>query len=90
MSENIKNILSIYDEQILNQEFGLCSDCNQPNTASNWCQNCKSKSFKQEFSNWTSGNEHIDNFIKDAQLKARYFREVVEWIPYNRLRNIPC
>jgi len=53
-----------------------------------WCQNCSSKRFQQEFSKWTSGNEHIDKFIQNTQLKARNSYEVIEWIPYNCLRNI--
>ncbi len=88
MSENIENPSSLYEKQILNQAFGLCSDCNQPNTDYKWCQNCNSKIFQQEFIKWTSGNKHIDKFIQDAQLKARNKYEVIEWIPHNRLRNI--
>ncbi|RGB37360.1 kinase-like domain-containing protein [Rhizophagus diaphanus] len=40
------------------------------------------------FNKWISGNELIDEFIQDVQLKARNRREVIEWIPYNRLKNI--
>src|SRR6266498_2993442 len=75
-------------KKILNLEYGLCSDCNEPNTGSLWCQNCNSKRFQQDFNKWTSGNELIDKFIQDAQLKARTCSEVMEWIPYKRLRNI--
>src|SRR6266540_7105326 len=84
MSENVENT----KKQIINQVFGLCSDCNKSKTGRNWCQNCSSKIFQQEFNKWTSGNEHIDKFIQDAQLKARNRYEVLEWIPYDRLRNI--
>src|ERR1051325_8137415 len=66
----------------------LCSDCNQPNKNRYWCQNCNSKRFQQDFNKWTSGSELIDNFIQNAQLKARDNYEVIEWIPYNRFRNI--
>ncbi|RIA91083.1 hypothetical protein C1645_822477 [Glomus cerebriforme] len=67
-------------------EYGLCPECNQPNTGSNWCQNCNYKRFQQDL---TSGNELIDRFIHDVQLKARNsFEIIIEWIPYNRLRNI--
>ncbi len=88
MTENIENTLSPYEKVILNQEFGLCSDCKRQKSYRNWCQNCFSKIFQQEFSKWTSGNKHIDKFIQDAQLKARNSWEVIEWIPYNRLKNI--
>jgi hypothetical protein len=74
----------IYDNQI----FGLCSECNRPNTYSNWCKECYSKKFKQNFDDWTSGNKQIDKFIQESQLSARASFELLEWIPYNQLRNI--
>jgi hypothetical protein len=36
----------------------------------------------------TIGNKYIDKFIQEAQLKAGKPYEVIEWISYNRLRNI--
>src|SRR5581483_451821 len=70
----------------------LCPDCNQPYTSSSefrkWCQNCNSKRFQQDFNKWTSGNEFIDKFIQDTQLKALDYDQAIEWIPYNRFRNI--
>ena len=80
--------LSIYEQQIFNQEFGLCSYCNQSKTSSDWCKNCNSKRFQQDFNKWTSGNIHINDFIQTSQLKARNKIEFLEWIPYNHLRNI--
>jgi hypothetical protein len=74
----------IYD----NQTFGLCPECNRPNTFNNWCKECNSKKFKQNFDNWTSGNKQIDKFIQESQLSARTWFVLLEWIPYNRLRNI--
>jgi len=87
MSENIDD-LGDYEKRILSAYYGLCPDCNQPKTDKSWCRNCNSKRFQQDFDKWTSGNKHIDKFIQDAQLKARCFEEFIEWIPYNRLRNI--
>jgi hypothetical protein len=74
----------IYD----NQTFGLCPECNRPNTFKNWCKECNSKKFKQNFDNWTSGNKQIDKFIQESQLNARIWSELLEWVPYDRLRNI--
>src|SRR5206468_12294118 len=68
--------------------YGLCPECNQPNTGENWCKECYSKKFQQNFGNWTSGNKSIDKFIQESQLNARHHYELLEWIPYNRLRNI--
>ncbi|GES81542.1 kinase-like domain-containing protein [Rhizophagus clarus] len=66
----------------------LCFDCNRSNTSDGWCQYCNSRRFQQDFNKWTSGNEFIDKFIQDTQLKARDSKEVMEWIPYNYFRNI--
>ena len=73
---------------MLYQKFGLCPECNQPNTDYNWCKECYSKKFQQNFGKWTSENKHINKFIQDSQLNARNIYETLEWIPYNRLRNI--
>src|SRR6266542_5115630 len=67
-SENLNskdNDLDFYEQLILNQEYGLCPECNQPNTYDNWCKECYSKKFQQNFGNWTSGNEYIDKFIQE-------------------------
>ncbi|EXX55673.1 Kin1p [Rhizophagus irregularis DAOM 197198w] len=53
-----------------------------------WCQQCNTKRFQQDFSNWTSKNEFIDKFIQEAQLNAKNSYEILEWIPYNKLSNI--
>src|SRR5947208_6289078 len=69
-------------------EYGLCPECNKPNTHYDWCNQCNAKRFQQDFPNWTSGNKYIDNFIQESQLNAKRDKEVLEWIPYNRLTNI--
>jgi hypothetical protein len=38
---------------------------------------------------WTSGNEKIDKFIQEKQLKIKDHNDVVfEWIPYNQFSKI--
>src|ERR1043165_1382077 len=69
-------------------EYGLCPECNKPNTGPLWCNQCNPKWFQQDFPNWTSGNIYIDNFIQETQLNAKGSWEILEWIPYNRLANI--
>ncbi|RHZ44894.1 hypothetical protein Glove_707g70 [Diversispora epigaea] len=44
--------------------------------------------FQKYFCEWTSGNEKIDKFIQDAQLNAKWFTRKIEWIPYNRFKDI--
>ncbi len=66
----------------------LCSNCNKPNTEDHWYKDCNSKLLQQNFPNWTSGNEFIDKFIQETQLNAQIKCQVLEWIPYNRFKNI--
>ena len=38
---------------------------------------------------WTSGNEKIDDFIQERQLKINKYNDVVlEWIPYNQFNEV--
>jgi hypothetical protein len=81
----------LIDKLILNQElkkrykrYGLCGECKQPKITVDWCQ-CK---FQQNFKNWTSGNNEVDEFIQKAQLKAKHFKEILEWIEYDRFENV--
>jgi hypothetical protein len=50
---------------------------------------CNAKRFKQNFKNWTSGNNQIDKFIQSTQLSAHEeVSEALEWISYNRFHYI--
>ncbi|GET65646.1 kinase-like domain-containing protein [Rhizophagus irregularis DAOM 181602=DAOM 197198] len=62
----------------------VCFDCKRPKTG-DLCRKCISELLQP---NWTSGNKYIDKFIQEAQLKANNSYEIIEWIPFNRLRNI--
>ena len=86
---------SLIDELIPNEELrerykmhGLCGECSQPNAGDYWCQSCNSKHFQQDFNKWTSGNKEIDEFIQKFQLNATCKEEVLEWIPYEKFRDI--
>uniref|UniRef100_U9U181 Protein kinase domain-containing protein n=3 Tax=Rhizophagus irregularis TaxID=588596 RepID=U9U181_RHIID len=67
-----------------------CEKCGKEyEYASNWCKPCQINNLKNNFTNWTSGNEKIDNLIQGMQLKINYSWDIVlEWIPYNQLSNI--
>jgi hypothetical protein len=96
------NFYEFTDEQrllinklILNEELkeryknnGLCKECKQPHTGYYWCQPCNSKHFQQNFKNWTSENNEVDKFIQKAQLNAKEYREILEWIEYDRFENV--
>jgi hypothetical protein len=56
---------------------------------------CNTIRFQQNFENWTSGDNDIDKFIQDTQLLVhkinnKVFKQVLEWIPYNRFDDIKC
>ncbi|CAB5390471.1 unnamed protein product [Rhizophagus irregularis] len=54
-----------------------------------WCKPCHINYLKNNFTNWTSGNEKIDIFIQEMQLKIIYYSDiVVEWVPYNQFIDI--
>ena len=85
----------LIDKLILNEKlkncykaFGLCKKCEQPKNNDYWCQSCNSKYFHQNFKNWTSGNHDVDEFIQKAQLKAKDYWELLEWIEYDRFENV--
>ncbi|CAB5371083.1 unnamed protein product [Rhizophagus irregularis] len=49
----------------------------------------KNKHIIKILTNWTSGNEKIDDLIKEMQLKINKPNDIVfEWIPYNQFSNI--
>src|SRR5581483_11073761 len=85
----------LIDKLISNEELkqrykfcGLCKGCKQINTEYKWCQPCNSKHFQQNFKNWTSGNSDIDKLIQESQLNAKNYKEILEWIEYDRFENI--
>ena len=54
-----------------------------------WCRPCQIDILKGNFTNWTSGNEKIDNFIQEMQLNIDHFDDIIlEWIPYNQFNDI--
>ncbi|RHZ74810.1 hypothetical protein Glove_219g60 [Diversispora epigaea] len=67
--------------------FDICKECNQEYNGV-WCKPCNSKHFQNDFNKWTSGNDKIDKFIQDAQLNANYYWEAIEWIPYDRFKDV--
>ncbi|RGB36869.1 kinase-like domain-containing protein [Rhizophagus diaphanus] len=54
----------------------------------NWCNNCKLNQFKLNYGEFLSGNDEIDNILKDNYCKSNNISEFIEWIPYNLFINI--
>src|SRR5688572_29038481 len=66
----------------------VCEDCKQECFAISFCELCIRNHLKANFSNWTSGNNEIDNLIRKCQMEICIPNRIIEWIPHNSLRNI--
>ncbi|PKY52481.1 hypothetical protein RhiirA4_470130 [Rhizophagus irregularis] len=54
-----------------------------------WCKSCQINDFEKNFTNWTSGNEIINNLIQEMQSKINSYNDIVfEWVPFNQFINI--
>ncbi|GBB86885.1 hypothetical protein RclHR1_13310001 [Rhizophagus clarus] len=54
-----------------------------------WCKQCRIDELKNNFTNWTSGNVKLDEFIQKMQLKINNYKDLIfEWIPYNKFTEI--
>src|ERR1700722_5996153 len=72
-------------------DFDKCEKCNEiyTDTYYKWCSQCQINYLKGNFTNWTSENEKIDNFIQERQLNINNsWGLVFEWISYNQFLNI--
>jgi hypothetical protein len=68
-----------------------CVKCGElyTDTTYEWCKPCELKDLKKNVTSWTSGDEKIDNFIQDMQLKRKTPSDnIIEWIPYSQFNNI--
>src|ERR1044072_8711527 len=90
-TEAIRSLTKVYDgEKVLRNEGTkrICENCSQECLATLYCELCVRNYLKAKFSNWSSGNDNIDNLIKKCQMETLDPEKVIEWIPYNNLQNI--
>ena len=87
----VRELDKIYDRVKIVYNSGtkrICENCKQECLATLHCEYCIRNYLKTNFSNWTSGNVDIDNLIQECQMKTLEPERIVEWIPYNNLKNI--
>jgi hypothetical protein len=68
-----------------------CLKCDEiyTNMKYKWCKPCQIDFLKNNFTNWTSGNKQIDDFIQKEQLQIeKPWNKIFEWIPYNQFSDI--
>src|SRR3954451_13012606 len=90
-TEAIRLLTKAYDrDKVCNNEGTkrICENCNQECLATLYCEHCVRNYLKANFSNWTSGNDDIDNLIQKCQMETIIPESIVEWIPNNNLQNI--
>ncbi|GES78395.1 kinase-like domain-containing protein [Rhizophagus clarus] len=66
----------------------ICENCHDECLATLFCEHCVRNYLKENFSNWTSGNNDIDDLIQQCQSEILSPDKIVEWIPYNKFENI--
>ena len=90
-SEAIRLLTEIYDQQKIIYNKGkkrICENCQLECLASSFCELCIRNYLKSNFSNWSSGNNDIDDLIQKCQLETIFPYKVIEWIPYDNFQNI--
>ncbi|GBC02681.1 hypothetical protein RclHR1_04750009 [Rhizophagus clarus] len=68
-----------------------CKECGKKYTDifDEWCKPCQIKYLKNNFSNWTSENNEIDQFIQKMQSNIEKSSDIIiEWIPYDQFSDI--
>ncbi|CAG8638055.1 4891_t:CDS:2, partial [Scutellospora calospora] len=73
-------------ENLRNEIYGICPQCNEFNTMYGWCQSCDPEKLTK---GWTSENVAIDEFIKTTQLESKSYTDAfLECIPFGRFENV--
>ncbi|CAB4435817.1 unnamed protein product [Rhizophagus irregularis] len=87
----IRWLTQSYDRSKVRNNDGtkrICENCKQECLATLYCEYCVRNYLKEDFSNWTSGNDDIDDLIQKCQMESLMPNQIVEWIPYSNLKNI--
>ena len=90
-TEAKRTINKTYDREKIRHNEGtkrICENCDQECLATLFCEYCVRNYLKAKFSNWTSGNDDIDNLIQKCQMETLLPSKIVEWIPYNNLQDV--
>ncbi|CAB4438149.1 unnamed protein product [Rhizophagus irregularis] len=90
-TEAMRYLTKNYDRNKVRDNDGtrrICENCNQECLATLYCEYCVRNYLQENFPNWTSGNDDIDNLIQECQMESLGPENIVEWISYSNLENI--
>jgi hypothetical protein len=78
---------------ILVLQSKYCENCDKnivsDNLMNKWCKPCQINHLKKNLASWFSGNEEIDDFVQEMQLKINYNNNIIfEWVPYTQFNDI--
>ncbi|RHZ43784.1 hypothetical protein Glove_856g43 [Diversispora epigaea] len=88
---NAKLLRSAYDALRIGNnsvEKQQCNNCQNWHQATQYCEFCIRKYLKNNFGNWTSGNNEIDKLIQECQQKTVAPDSVIEWIEYDQFEDV--
>jgi hypothetical protein len=80
------NYVLVFDYKNYNQN--LCVKCQSSSVFYYWCKSCKLSHFQLNYGESPSGNNEIDEILKDYYCESRLPKDLIEWIPYNEFKNI--
>ncbi|PKC63690.1 kinase-like protein [Rhizophagus irregularis] len=90
-SKAINMISNSHDYNKVMYQLGkkrFCEYCQNECFATQYCEYCIQNYLKEKFSDWTSGNNEIDDLIKVCQTVSLHPDMIIEWVPFNSLQNI--
>ncbi|GBC01615.1 hypothetical protein RclHR1_04260015 [Rhizophagus clarus] len=81
------NELNISDKDSISLKITNHKNCYDPDNKKFWCKGCVPRCIIE---GWTSGNDDIDNFIKDTIYNAGSYGYPIflEWVPFDRFENL--
>ncbi|GES89922.1 kinase-like domain-containing protein [Rhizophagus clarus] len=85
-----KVYILVFNERYFDQYCEKCGNKYEDSYKNDikWCKQCQIDRFQSNFTNWTSGNVKLDEFIQKMQLQISSYDMIFEWIPYNEFTEI--
>src|SRR5215213_761508 len=96
LSENEKEFCKekfIYEFELRNARYKWgkpkeCNKCKLTRYSDRFCEGCISLQLQSLFTTWASGNNIIDDFIQQCQMKSSLPSCILEWIPFEQFKKV--